>query len=88
MRDSGARRVTPAALFGKLPISFPFGEEPTGGEGADVGEGTELFVGDVDFPPDGCTFPASVARCSSASASLNSALLVTILAWRFIYTLR
>jgi hypothetical protein len=49
MRDSGARRVTPAALFGKLPISFPFGEEPTGGEGADVGEGTELFVGDVDF---------------------------------------
>jgi hypothetical protein len=35
--------------FGKLPVSFPPGEQPTGGEGAYVGKGTELFVRDVYF---------------------------------------
>ena len=69
----------PAALFGKLPISFPPGEEPTGGEGPNVGKRTELFVGNIYFHSAGCTSPASVARWTRASASLNSALLLMML---------
>jgi hypothetical protein len=48
--EEGLRNVQgdSTAPLGKRPIPFPLGEKPTGCEGADVGKGTKIFVGDVD----------------------------------------
>ncbi len=48
--EEGLRNVQgdSTALFGEGTIPFPLGKEPTGREGADVGKGTKIFVGDVD----------------------------------------
>src|SRR6516225_6922793 len=37
-----------AALLYQLPIALPSREEPAGGERADVGQGTEVLVGNVN----------------------------------------
>src|SRR5215471_1096477 len=44
----GSEEGDTAALLRKLSVVFPLGEDPAGSEIANVREGTQLLVGDVD----------------------------------------